>query len=181
MNLKIVLLDVIAIIVLLPTLLLAVEAVPSDPESCPEIAGLVIIGEAESVSFKSKNLHLNARIDTGAQTSSLGVMKLAQFERDGKKWLSFSIKSPDSNKTINFERPVQRTVLIKRHGAESIRRQVVTLKITLSGIEMEREFSLTDRSQFKFPVLIGRNVLRGKYLVDVNRRFSTRQIRGREE
>jgi hypothetical protein len=181
MNLKINLFHMIAIIVLLPTLLLAVETAPTDPESCPDISGLVIIGEAENVSFKPKDLRLNARIDTGAQTSSLGVLKLEHFERDGKKWVSFLIKSPDSNKSINFERPVQRTVLIKRHGAESIRRQVVTLKITLGGVEMEREFTLTDRSQFEFSVLIGRNVLRGKYLVDVNRRFLTKQTGGREE
>jgi hypothetical protein len=58
---------------------------------------------------------------------------------------------------------------------------VVKLKIMLGKVEMERQFTLTDRSQYIFPVLIGRNVLSGKYLVDVNRKFSNQSTGEREE
>jgi len=74
-----------------------------------------------------------------------------------------------------------RTASIKRHGAEDMKRPVVKLKIMLGNIEMERQFTLADRSKYTFPVLIGRNVLSGKYLVDVNRKFSTKQTGGKEE
>jgi hypothetical protein len=158
----------------------AATNIPVD-EACPNISGFVIIGEAEKVTLKSKDLRLKARIDTGAQTSSLDVFAQQPFERDGKKWLYFSVKDPASEKLIYFERPLLRTAKIKRHGAEGMRRSVVRLKIILGNIEMEREFTLADRSRYTFPVLIGRNVLSGKYLVDVNRKFSTQRNGVKEE
>ncbi len=158
----------------------AATDVPVD-EACPDISRFVIIGEAEMVTIKSKDLRLKARIDTGAQTSSLDVFAQQPFERDGKKWLYFSVKDPASEKLIFFERPLLRTAKIKQHGAEAMRRSVVRLKIILGNIEMEREFTLADRSRYTFPVLIGRNVLSGKYLVDVNRKFSTQRNGVKEE
>ena len=148
---------------------------------CEDTAGLIIIGEVENVTFKSKGLKLKARIDTGAETSSLGVVDQQSFERDGKKWLRFTVKDPTNEKLISFEKPIVRTASIKRHGAEDMKRPVVKLKILLGKIEMERQFTLADRSKYTFPVLIGRNVLSGKYLVDVNRKFSAKQTGGKEE
>lgn len=140
---------------------------------CPDTAGFTVIGELEHVTLTAEELRLKARIDTGAQTSSLGIDSQLAFERDGKKWLRFSIKQAESEKPIEFERPVVRTATIKRHGAEAMERPVVTMKIRLGSIDLQREFTLADRSEFKYPVLIGRNVLLGKYLVDVNRKFTT--------
>ena len=158
----------------------AATKAPAD-EACADNSGLVIIGEAEKVIIKSKDLRLKARIDTGAQTSSLGVVNQQPFERDGKKWLQFSVQDPNSGKLIEFKRPVVRIAEIKRHGAKAQERYVVRLKISLGSIEMEREFTLADRSKYTFPVLIGRNVLSGKYLVDVSRKFSTNHTGGKEE
>ena len=154
------------------TAAIAESAAPKDI-ACPDTMGLVVIGELEHVTFIEKDLRLQARIDTGAQTSSLGIDSQLAFERDGKKWLRFSIKNADSEQAIEFERPVVRTATIKRHGAEATKRPVVSMKIRLGSIELEKEFTLADRSTYKYPVLIGRNVLLGKYLVDVNRKFTT--------
>lgn len=167
----------ITVLLMLPQ---APEAISTGTES-PEIAGFVIIGELENITFKAKDLNLQARIDTGAQTSSLGVASQQPFERDGKKWLVFTVNDPHGNKSITFEKPIKRIAKIKRHGGEALERAVVKLKILLGNTEMEREFTLADRSQYKYPVLIGRNVLRGKYLVDVNRRFTSSQKGEREE
>ena len=167
--------------ILLVALPLVAESGSSGSEVCPDVSGLVIIGEAENVSFKSQKLRLKARIDTGATTSSLGIVDRQPFERDGKKWLRFSVKDPDSGKLIDFEKLIVRTASIKRHGAEDMKRPVVKLKIVLGNIEMERQFTLADRTKYTFPVLIGRNVLSGKYLVDVNRKFTNQRIGGVEE
>jgi hypothetical protein len=166
---------------LLLTLPFTSESSDHKNAGCEDTAGLIIIGEVENVTFKSKGLKLKARIDTGAETSSLGVVDQQPFERDGKKWLRFSVKDPANKKLISFEKPIVRTASIKRHGAEDMKRPVVKLKILLGKIEMERQFTLADRSKYTFPVLIGRNVLSGKYLVDVNRKFSAKQTGGKEE
>lgn len=176
MNFKPVMSRCLAASILLAALPLAAASGVTDDKACPNIAGFTIIGELEHVTLKPQDLRLKARIDTGAQTSSLGVSSQQSFERDGKQWLRFSVKDPESEKLIEFETPVLRTAKIKRHGAEAVERPVVKLKIMLGHIEMEREFTLADRAQYKFPMLIGRNVLAGKYMVDVNRKFSGQKV-----
>jgi len=181
MNLKTVIPHLLVVsIVLAPLSLEAATNVPAD-KACPDISGFVIIGEAEKVTIKSKDLRLNARIDTGAQTSSLGAIDQQPFERDGKKWVQFSVQDPNTGTLVDYKLPVVRIAEIKRHGAETQKRYVVKLKVILGNIEMEREFTLADRSRFTFPMLIGRNVLSGKYIVDVNRKFSTNRTGGKEE
>lgn len=173
--------SLLAASILLMALPLTAESGAPDDTACPDTAGLRIIGEAEKVTITAKDLRLKARIDTGAETSSLGVINQRPFERDGKKWLRFSVNDPDTEKLIDFEMPVARTASIKRHGAEDMKRPVVKLELILCNIEMVREFTLADRSKYIFPVLIGRNVLSGKYLVDVNRKFTTQSTGGEEE
>jgi len=164
------------------TAMLLVVSVPAITfAGCPDTQGLKIIGEIEHVTFTSNKLRLKARIDTGAQTSSLGIVSQQRFERDGKKWVQFSVVDPVSKKTIEHERPLIRKAKIKRHAAEAQERPVVKMKIKLGDIELERQFTLTDRSQYKFPVLIGRNVLSRKFLVDVNQSYTTKRTGAREE
>ena len=181
MNFKTVTTPLLLSFIFLLTLPLTADSKDYGNAGCEDTAGLIIIGEVENVNFKSKGLKLKARIDTGAETSSLGVVDQQPFERDGKKWLRFSVKDPANKKLISFETLIVRTASIKRHGAEDMKRPVVKLKILLGKIEMERQFTLADRSKYTFPVLIGRNVLSGKYLVDVNRKFSAKQTGGKEE
>lgn len=153
----------------------------SNDSACPDTAGFTIIGEAEHVFFVAEKIRMKARIDTGAETSSLGVINQRPFERDGKKWIAFAVQDRDSNKLTEFEEPVVRIASIKRHGAEDQKRPVVKLKVKLGKIDMIREFTLADRTKYTFPVLIGRNVLSGKYLVDVNRKYTSDNSGGKEE
>ena len=132
---------------------------------------LTIIGEVEPLLLLKEKVQLPARIDTGAQTSSLDARDITPMERDGKSWVRFTIPGKGGEHTL--ERPVARTMKVKRHAAKSQKRPVVKLDISLAGQQMSREFSLTDRSQFSYPALIGRNVLQGSFLVDVARKNSS--------
>lgn len=149
----------------------AKKKIPTPP---PEIHGRrYTIGEVEPVMIKQAGFTLPARIDTGATTSSLSAADITPYERDGKKWVSFTVKSSDSSKIKRMERPVSRTVKIKTHVSKSRPRYVVKLRTVLGHIEQVRDFTLTDRSNFKYPVLIGRNFLDGIFLVDVSLKNST--------
>lgn len=166
------------LLVIFTSLLLSstnVSAAPA-PLECKDISRLKIIGELEYVSFLPEKTRQKARIDTGAQTSSLGIMEHEIFERDGRKWVRFNVEDKMKNVLVEFERPLKRIAKIKRHGAEAIERPVVELTIKLGQLELKREFTLADRSQFKNPVLIGRNVLRNQFLVNVNQKFSSAKI-----
>lgn len=131
-----------------------------------------IIGEAEFVTLEPQGLRLAARIDTGATTSSLSATQIKTYERDGKKWVSFLITDPVSGESETVKRPLVRVASIKRHGATDQERPVVTMQVNMGPIEQKSEFSLTDRSSFEFPVLIGRTYLRDKAIVDVSRKYA---------
>jgi hypothetical protein len=154
---------------------------PNTNEACDELAGLTVIGEVEHVSILPHKLRLKARIDTGAIGSSLSAADILQFERDGKKWIRFSIKHPDTKTTVEIESPLIRTAKIKRHETEAQERLVVNLSIEIGDQTFKGDFSLTDRSQFEFPMLIGRNLLSNRFIVDVNRRFTGEEQEATEE
>ena len=136
--------------------------------------GLPVIGEIEKVVVMPAGLALNARIDTGATTSSIGVIDLEEYERDGKQWMKFNIVDPKTGKKHAFNVKQERGVLIKRHGVENVRRLVVKLRVILGKIDQVREFTLADRSNFENPVLIGRNYLMDAAVVDVRLKNSVR-------
>ena len=136
--------------------------------------GLPVIGEIEKVIVMPGGLALNARIDTGATTSSIGVVDLEEYERDGKLWMKFNIVDPKTGKKHAFNVKQERGVLIKRHGVENVRRLVVKLRVILGKIDQVREFTLADRSNFQNPVLIGRNYLMDAAVVDVRLKNSVR-------
>lgn len=129
-----------------------------------------IIGELEEVYFPMHELLLRARIDTGAQTTSLDAQNIVAFERDGKKWVRFEVGK--DKKKIQIKRPIVKTIKVKRHGEVAQDRYVVQMRLNLASISSFVEVSLTDRQKYKFPVLIGRNYLQGTALVDVNLQYT---------
>ena len=131
---------------------------------------LGIIGETETIYLEGFSVPFEARVDTGATTSSIDARKIRAFERDGKKWVSFRIVSRDGKLSRGYELPVERVAAIKRHGAESIQRYTVLLTFRIGHLTLEREFTLADRSRFEYPVLLGRNVINGLAAVDPSRR-----------
>jgi hypothetical protein len=140
-----------------------------EPQAEPP-AGKVLLGAVEYVNFKSPSLRLAARIDTGATTSSLGVLDQQLYERDGSKWVRFSVANAQG-KPVVLQRPLLRKVSIKAGKDSSESRWVVSLPIQLGGSQQQAEFSLADRRAYKYSVLIGRNVLMGEFVVDVSQQF----------
>lgn len=127
-----------------------------------------IIGENEKVALSEHKIVYKARIDTGATTCSLNAANIVEFVRDGKKWARFDLYNAKAKETITLEKPISRIASIKRHGTEDQRRVAVKLPIKLGPVEDVVEFTLTDRSKFEYPALIGRNFLSGNVLVDSN-------------
>ncbi|WP_211829859.1 ATP-dependent zinc protease family protein [Kistimonas asteriae] len=137
-----------------------------------EIGNKLVIGAIEQATFENLGLTMEARIDTGATTSSLGATDIRLFERDGRQWVSFRLNGEQNDKdSLVVERQVARNVMIKRHGKESQQRPVIKLKVRIGKIEQMAEFTLTDRSQFEYPVLVGRNILTDMAIVDVSHEY----------
>lgn len=130
----------------------------------------VIMGWLESVFFRPWNVRMTAKLDTGANTSSLHAERIERFTRDGRKWVRFTVVKSDDKKFV-VERPVVRTANIKQHGKGSAQREVVTMVLCKNGRDYDTEFTLVDRSNFSYPVLLGRSFLKQVALVDASETF----------
>lgn len=140
------------------------------PQSAESPRERVIMGWLESVFFRPWNVRLTAKLDTGANTSSLHAERLERFTRDGRKWVRFTVVKNEDKRYV-VERPVVRTASIKQHGKGSAQREVVTMVLCKNGREYETEFTLVDRSNFSYPVLLGRSFLKHAALVDAGATF----------
>lgn len=129
---------------------------------------LGIIGEVEPVYLKDMNSVFYARIDTGAETSSIDAINVKEFERDGEPWVSFDVENKDTKEKKTFEKKIVRKVSIKRQLNDNEKRIVVNMEIKIGNQLFTKEFNLGKREKFNYQVLIGRNILNGLAVVDVS-------------
>jgi hypothetical protein len=132
----------------------------------------LLVGEIEKVRLSPPGHIFNARIDTGATTSSLDARDIETFERDGSTWVRFKIAPPGKAGLDEIEKPVVRHVrILQSISNETDRRPVVKLQFQLGRINLVEEFTLVDREHLNHQVLIGRNILKDLIVVDVAEKF----------
>jgi len=133
-----------------------------------------IIGRRELVSFPDLNIEeIEAKIDTGAYTSAIHCSDIHEELRpNGTKVICLDLLDPShpqyNHKKLEFAAYDLRE--IKSSIGEKQERYVIRTKIKFFDEVIEAEFSLSDRSDMKYPVLIGRKLLKGRFIVDVSRK-----------
>jgi hypothetical protein len=115
---------------------------------------------------------IRIKIDTGAYTSSLHCKKMKIKVEEGIQWLSFKIQGSSKTgvKAEVFKTKDFTTKEIKSSNGQIQKRHVIKTRIKLYGKYYKTEFSLTDRSSMKNPILIGRKLLSKKFIVDVSQK-----------
>ncbi|WP_276499043.1 ATP-dependent zinc protease [Pontibacter litorisediminis] len=130
-----------------------------------------LIGRRELVSFPELDIEeIEAKVDTGAYTSAIHCSDIHEEVRpDGTKVIALDLLDPShpqyNHKKLEFTEYELRE--IKSSIGEKQERYVIRTKIKIFEEEVEAEFSLSDRSDMKYPVLIGRKLLQGRFIVDV--------------
>lgn len=133
-----------------------------------------VIGRRELVSFPDLDIdEIEAKIDTGAYTSAIHCSDIHEETKpDGTKVIALDLLDPShpqyNHKKLKFTEYDLRE--IKSSFGEVQERYVIRTKIKFFDETIEEEFSLSDRSDMKYPVLIGRKLLKGRFIVDVSRR-----------
>ena len=130
------------------------------------------IGWIEKVAIADHGIILHAKVDTGADHSSLNADGMQLFSKNGESWVEFSVTGENGRK-IAFEKRVVRITKIKLQGYRSQERPVIQLKLCLSDVLKDVEVNLVDRANFNYPLLVGRSFLRGSFIVDVSKEFTT--------
>jgi len=157
-----------------------------------------IYGLHESVHIRELGITVPAKLDTGADSASLSARYIKTFERDGVKMVEFDIAIDRDDREEwgisqsqwdDVELPLSGHVRIKRR-AESVqdgerdfsRRPMVTLTVCVGNRLQKIDVNLADRSEFRYPLLIGADALRGLgALVDPSLSNSVGKPRCRED
>jgi len=133
-------------------------------------SALPTAGWVEYTYIMPESFIMKAKLDTGADTTSINANNVTTFTRDGSDWTRFTLRNFENN-TMIIERPVVRTALIKRHSGNTHKRPVIELALCINGIIKTVEVNLVDRSRFKYQLLIGRNFMRDSLLVDPAKKY----------
>lgn len=148
------------------------------PAPATEVRPAKVLGEekpkahgwVEWVEICDPPIKLKGKLDTGAKTSSVHAEDARLFERDGAKWVRFNLVDGE-NKKHPREAPLERIARIKRPNGESEPRYVVLLDLAIGERALRREFTLNERPNMIYPVLLGRSTLKGLGPVDASRAF----------
>ncbi len=146
-----------------------------DTGTSDRVKGKLVVGEVEKAFLVGPNFIYDARVDSGAETSSMDARNVRRFERDSQEWVRFDIPVPGKDDTFEtLEREVVRNVrIIQANEQDHERRAVVELQFRIGDHEQKAEFTLSDRAHLTYPLLIGRNILRDVMLIDVGKEYST--------
>ena len=137
-------------------------------------AKLVTIGWREWVGLPELEVpRVKVKVDTGARTSALHAVKLKAFEQEGREWVSFVVHPlQDSLRgSVNVSVPVHDWRNVKSSNGKSERRPIILTRLTLGERTWPIELSLTRRDNMGFRMLLGRQALSRRVLVDTGRSF----------
>ena len=123
-----------------------------------------LIGRREYVDFPLLYIsHVEAKIDTGAYTSSIHCKHIQQISRNGQNLLEFRLMDDSIHTVEEYKQK-----LIRNSFGETEERFIIKTLIRIGKKKIMTTVSLSDRGSMRYPVLIGRRLLKGKFIVDVS-------------
>lgn len=153
------------------------ESTNSDSKTC--------LGWREWVQLPELGISwIKAKVDSGARTSALHAFDIELFERDGRQLVRFKVhpRQHSERETVEVEAELidQRHVR-SSHGKRTFR-PVIRTTMQILGQSVEIELSLICRKRMKFRMLLGREALRNRFVVDPGRSYlGGRRQRRRED
>lgn len=150
----------------------SVSAMAGQPERMAE-EKKITLGWLQSIRLLPETVRLTAKLDTGAKSSAIHAVDVIAYSKDGREYVDFSIpvelKSGVTN--LRYSLPVIKQSKIKQHDRDLDIRYVVELDFCIAGGIYSAQFSLDDREQFNYPVLLGRDFLKNYFVVDPAQTF----------
>jgi hypothetical protein len=154
-----------AVIVILVAICASVAAAPRE---------LVILGWVEHVVLVEPGFRLRAKLDSGAETSSLDARIIKRFRKGGKRWVRFAVTNPRTGEEHVLVRERVRTIGVVQHDGVNQVRPTVRVQMCVSDRLLDVEVSLVDRGEFTYRLLLGRTALESFALIDPGNTFLSR-------
>ncbi len=134
----------------------------------------IIVGSEEWCSIPKLGVPaIKARVDSGARTSSIHAFNIQPFKKNGVAWISFEIHPLQKNRAtiIRSEAEVVDRRIVKSSSGDAEKRYVIKADIYLADESWEIEITLTNRDSMGFRMLLGREAMQGRILVDPSASF----------
>lgn len=135
---------------------------------------LPIIGWREQLALPDLGVReVKAKIDTGARSSALHAFDVETFDRDGKRMVRFKVHpyQRDARQTVTAEAELFDQRQVRNSGGQTQVRPVIQTTVELNGDRWSIELTLTNRDVMGFRMLLGRQAVRKRFLVDAGRSF----------
>ena len=142
-----------------------------DKQLQPSSTPVSIIGSTEYVSIGTSGRYekIPAKIDTGADSSSVWASNIEITEDGALEFVLFAPKSPFYTGEVFRRKDYKVAVVRSATGEEQIRYRT-SFSLKIGGKKVKALFNLSDRSRNNFPILIGRRTISGKFLVDTSKK-----------
>jgi hypothetical protein len=123
------------------------------------------VGWIERARLGPEGVVVAAKLDTGADFSSLHATDVRWHLRDDGDWVEFEVLG-ENGQRVRFERKVVRIARVRRASGGAERRPTILLGVCVGRVYRVTEVNLTDRSRFEYEFLVGRSFLAGHFVVD---------------
>lgn len=134
----------------------------------------IILGSEEWCSFPELGIPaIKARVDSGAKTSALHAINITPFVKDDINWVKFDINPIQNNlKTvIHCQALLVDKRIVKSSSGFREQRYVIQTNISLGSETWTIEMTLTNRDSMGFRMLLGREAMSGRILVDPEQKY----------
>ena len=133
-----------------------------------------VVGWREIVALpKLKIPRIKAKVDTGAKSSALHAFNIEELTHNGKSIVRFQVHplQKDDRTTITTKAKLLEYREVTNSGGQAELRPVITTEVTIGQQTWTIDLTLTDRYQMGFRMLLGRQAIRNKFLVDSGKSF----------
>ena len=134
----------------------------------------IILGSEEWCTLPELGIpSIKARVDSGAKTSALHAKNIAPFIKDGQNWVKFDINPIQKNiKTVvHCEAPLVDKRVVKSSSGFREQRYVIQTSLEIGDSKWVIEMTLTNRDSMGFRMLLGREAMSGRVLVDPEQQY----------
>lgn len=141
-----------------------------------------VIGRIDKIDFPEFELNqIDAKVDTGAYTSAIHAHKIEEITINGENFINFTLLDPEhvlyNEKEFQTKNYSKKT--IKSSNGTSEERFVIKTNVIIFNETFSIDLTLSERSDMKYPILLGRKFLTHKFIVDTSTKNNSFNLKKR--
>ncbi len=140
-------------------------------ELIAKVSSLPLLGWCEWLALPDLGLEcVEAKIDTGARSSCLHAESWQRFQRHGAEWVRFQLRMHGAT-LHQAEVQITDRRAVRDSGGHVTERLFFVTQVRVGDAQFDIEMNLANRRDLRYPMLLGRTALAGRYWVDAQEKY----------